>query len=191
MKLLCRLFGGLVLLCLACFVLFQGGCGSSSKNNSGGSNANSNSPFTVEGNWNISASGSGGGTLSFSAAVVTQTLQSGNCVVDSPIGSFTIDNATTCFVADPGANLGSISNVQGNWTYPPAGFMFGLSTADPIPANSTSQLTGFFVMANSTSDVILDISGTITASTGSMSGSYSCDSTNPDCGSSGTFTGSQ
>ena len=108
----------LLLLCLSGLASLLVSCGSSSKSKS---NTPTNSPLTVEGDWNISATGSGGGTLSFTAGIVTQALQSGNCVVDTPIGSFTINSATTCFVADPGASLGSISNMQGNWTYPPRG----------------------------------------------------------------------
>ena len=183
-KRLARLFGGLLLLCFAGLALVLSGCGSGSK-----SNTNPNQPLTVEGTWKITASETAGSS-GFTANIVAQSVQSGNCVVDTPLGiKFQITGATTCFIADPNAHLGSINAVTGVWDYPPAGFLIGLSSADPVPAHSTAQIGGFFVETDGFGVKIIDLTGSISASTKTMSGTFSCDAQSPTpCFYSGTFT---
>jgi len=178
-----RLVGALFLICLASLALFQAGCGSSSNSTS------TNNPLTMEGTWKVTASESGGSS-GFTAGIVSQALQSGNCVVNTPLGiEFEVSGATTCFIADPNAGLGSINNVTGTWDYPPAGFLMGVGSADPIPANSTAQMVGYFVETDGTNVEVIDISGTITASTKTISGSFNCDTNSPvQCSYTGTFT---
>jgi len=180
-KQLVRLLGGLLLLCFAGLALVLSGCGSGSKNST-----NSNQPLTVEGAWKISAS-EVAGSSGFTANIVALAPQSGSCVVNTPLGQFKITGVTTCFIADPNANQGSISGVTGVWSYPPAGFMVGLSAADPVPVNSTAQMFGFFVETDGYNVEIIDLNGTVTASTKTMSGTFSCDAQSP-CNYTGTFT---
>jgi hypothetical protein len=121
---------------------------------------------------------------------VSQPLQSGDCIVNTPLDiEFEVTGATTCFIADPNAGQGSITSVTGNWDYPPAGFLMGINSADPIPANTTAQMVGYFVETDGTNVEVLDISGTVTASTKSITGTFSCDANSPvSCSHSGTFT---
>jgi hypothetical protein len=180
-----RRFGVLILLSFACLALFQAGCGSSS---SSSTPPPTNQALTVEGTWKITASTTTSGSNSaFTAGIVVLAPQSGNCIVNTPIGQFEVTGATTCFLADPSATQGTITNVTGTWDYPPAGFMFGLASADPVPANTSAQMLGFFVETDGVNVEIIDLSGNITASTKTISGTFSCDSYTP-CGYSGNFT---
>lgn len=180
-----RLCGELLLLCFAGLALVLSGCDGGSNNST-----NFNQPLTVEGRWQINAS-EAAGISGFTANIVPLTPQSGNCVVDTPLGQFHITDVATCFVADPNAKLGlgSIDAVTGVWDYPPAGFLIGVTSADPLPPNSTAQMSGFFVETDGYNVVIMDFKGSITTSTRTMSGMFSCDSQSPTaCSYSGTFT---
>lgn len=177
-----RLVGGLLLLFFAGLALFLTGCG-------GASNSNPNQPLIVEGTWKVTASAISGSS-GFTANIMVLTPQSGHCLVNTPLGiNFDIINATTCFIADPNANQGSISSVTGSWAYPPAGFLIGLSSADPVPANSSAQMFGFLVETDGANVVVMDLNGTISASTKTLSGTFSCDAQSPNtCSYSGNFT---
>ncbi len=183
MNSLLRSLGVLLLLSFAGFAVFLSGCGSSN------SSTPTNQALTVEGTWKVSASVTGGGSNGFTAGLVVLTPQSGNCVINALGLPFEVAGATTCFIADPGTSQGSISGVTGTWDYPPAGFMFELATTDPVAANTTSPMAGYFVETDGTNLEVLDLTGTITASTKTISGTFSCDaqSSNP-CVLSGTFT---
>ena len=185
MNSLCRLCGGFFLLGFAGIALFLSGCGGGSKPTPPPTNL----PLTVEGSWKISASDAAGSS-GFNASIVVLTPQSGDCNVPTPIGiTFTVTGATSCFIADANANQGSVSGVTGKWDYPPAGFMFGLASVDPVAANSTAQMLGFLVETDGTNVEIVDLNGTITATTKTISGSFSCDAQSPNpCNYSGTFT---
>ena len=186
MNSLCRFLGGTLLLGFAGIALFLSGCG-------GGSSSSTppptNLPLTVEGAWKISASDAAGSS-GFNASIVVQAPQSGNCVVNTPIGiQFEVTGATSCFIADANAKEGSVSGVTGKWDYPPAGFMFGLSSVDPVAASSTAQMLGFLVETDGTNVEIVDLNGTVTATTKTIAGSFSCDAQSPNpCSFSGTFT---
>lgn len=176
-------FFGVLLLGLA---FLQFGCGNSSKSTPPPTNL----PLTVEGTWKIAAGGNGGNSSAFTAGIVVQTPQAGNCTVNTPIGiQFEVTGATSCFIADPNAKQGTITSVTGSWDYPPAGFMFGLSSVDPVAASSTAQMLGFFVETDGTNVEIIDLTGTATASTKTITGTFSCDAQSPNpCNHSGTFT---
>lgn len=180
-----RFFAAFLLLGFA-FLLY--GCGSSSK--SIGTPPPTNNPLTVEGNWTIKAS-VGSNSSSFNANIVVLTPQSGSCVVKADGWTFQLESPTTCFIAYPGGGQGSITNVsQSGWDYPPAGFMFESSAADPVPANTTANMAGYLVESNGTNVEVIDLyPGTITASTKTISGTFYCDP-GSSCGFSGngTFT---
>jgi hypothetical protein len=72
--------------------------------------------------------------------------------------------------------------------------VFGVG-ANPVPANGTTTFTtgaAYFAVLNSdgTDSDLYDLTGTFTASSQSVSGSYSCDAACTTCtGKSGTFSG--
>ena len=176
------LLGAGLLLCLASLALLLAGCGSSSKT--------SNNPLEIVGTWNITATSSGGGSVGLTASVVSLTPTStGACQVGTPVGNFDINGGTTCFIADPNASMGSISNVSGSWDYPPAGFLLAVASSDPIAANSTANIGAFFVETDGTNVEVIYATGTVTAHTKTISGSYGCASGSPICpANNGTFT---
>jgi hypothetical protein len=185
MKLLSRLFVGMLL----CLPILLAGCGGSSKSSS----TPSNQALELSGQWTISATpSSGGSTVGLTASVVSSA-----CQVSTPLGTFSVYTdsghttlAATCFIADNNTSQGSISGTSGNWTLPPQGILIGVQT-DPVPANGSETIGALFVEAdNSGNYAVFDASGTVQASSKSMSGNYSCDSQSPNCaGDSGTFTG--
>jgi hypothetical protein len=150
-------------------------CGSSSSQQS-----NSNSTTNIQGTWAITATEAGSGS------VFNVTLVSSACSVATPIGTFTVQGPA-CFIADDNTGQGSISGT-GNFIYPPAGVLIGLSS-NPAPANTSIDL--LFAEADQFGDAAV-FGGTGTVSKGTITGTWSCNPNSPVCfGLSGTFSGTQ
>jgi len=169
-----RLFGTLLLLCLAGFALFLAGCGSSSK-------TNSSQPMDVTtGTWTLKitpTSGTGG--------TITATFKTLSCSeTNIPLGpDYTIPSisGTVCVQTTSISGMGSEAIVLG-------------LGANPVPANSTTTITqGYLALQDSNGNYdAFDFTGTFTASSMSVSGTYTpdpgCINGCPEQGG-GTFTG--
>ncbi len=177
-----RLFGGLLLLCVASLAFFGAGCGSSSK---------SNQPLDItSGTWSITITPSGGG----GSGSLTATFTTFDCTeTNIPLGTsiWTIPGplsaATVCLKS---SSLSTSTPDAGT----PQGMIIGLG-ANPVPVNGTTSMvtnTSYFALedTDSNSDAF-DLTGTFTASSKSLSGTYTCDTSSMGTcsGKSGTFNG--
>jgi hypothetical protein len=145
---------------------------------------NSNSGTSLAGNWSITAMESGTPN-----SVMQTTLVSSACSVSTPIGSFTVQGPA-CFIADNNTGQGSITTTSGTFLYPPQGVLIG-AQSNPTAANTSQAIDLLFVEADSSGDVAV-FNGTGTISSGSISGTWSCNANSPSCtGLSGTFSGTQ
>jgi len=179
MNSLCRLFGALVLLCLASLALFLAGCGSSS--------SKSNQPLNITaGTWTITSTQTGGGGSATITATFTTFPCSNTNIALGP--DWTIPGpltaATVCLTATPVLKSGGST---------PEGLIIGVA-ANPVPANGTTTMvagTSFYADRDSSSKPdAYDLTGTITASTKGISGTFTCDAAAPNCsGQTGTFSG--
>jgi hypothetical protein len=158
----CHLFGKLLIPCLACLVLFQSGCGSSSK-------SSNDSLELLQSNVTVNASSGGSISMSF------WTLGCG--VIVSSSGTTFQDPASepSCFSAS-GDTIKSWSSGNG-FSQTPVGFVIGLAT-DPVPPKGTSAINGILVEQDSSGNYwVFDYTGTASASSQTLSGSFTCDAT--------------
>jgi len=178
-----RLFGTLLLLCLAGLALFMGGCGSSSK-----STTSSQAMNITSGTWTITVvPTSGGGNSSMTASFTTFPCSK----TDVYVGPTWYLQGTFSTTAAVCLNGGTPASTTSGFT--PQGLVFGVG-ANPVAANGTTAFTtgaAFFASEDSSGNSDLyDLTGTFTASSNSVSGSYSCDPSCSFCsGDSGTFSG--
>jgi hypothetical protein len=143
-----------------------------------------NQPQTTSlaGTWTIAAASPEGSSL------LTAKIVSSPCTVIQDGEKFWVDG-TVCFVADNLSGNGSVTGV-GSFIYPPQGVLMG-TAVNPVPNNSVINI--LFVE----SDLFGDFAGFVgtgsVTSTGSMTGTFNCDSVNtPICfGDTGTFTATQ
>lgn len=179
-----RLFGTLVLLCLAGLALFQAGCGSSN------STKTSSQPMDItSGTWTITVTPAGGGGTSTMTATFTTFACSNTNVYIGPDWYDPNPFSTSAGVCVTG---GAPTSKTSGFT--PQGLVFEVG-ANPVPANGTTTFTSgaaFFASLNSdgVDSDLYDLTGTFTASSKGVSGSYSCDALCTTCtGDSGTFSG--
>ena len=177
-----RLFGTLLLLCLAGLALFLGGCGSSSK-----STTTTNQPMNItSGTWTLTGTDSSG-SFSMTANFTTFPCSNTNVYI-GPTWYMSGTFSTTAAVC---LNGGTPTSKTSGFT--PQGLVFGVA-ANPVPANGTTTFTAgsaFFAAldTNGNSD-LYDLTGTFTASSNSVSGTFTCDPACSFCsGDSGTFSG--
>lgn len=179
MKSLCRLFGAVLLICLAGVALFLAGCGSSSKKTS-------NQPLEIVGAWNLTITPTGGGgsgslQATFASLSPCPSGWGSSCFLACA-------SADVCGV--PGTAYGSLST-----TTPDAGTPNWLGigvNSDPVAAGQTTAIVvGRFDMFGTTDlEEFYDLTGTFNAATKGVSGSYTCDSGSPNpCSTTGTFSG--
>lgn len=178
----------LLLLCLSGVASFLASCGSSSKN-SNGTSTNTTQPLDMTaGTWTISATSSSSSNQTSMTVNFTTFSCSETGVYVGPTWEVTDAFSTTAGVC---LNGGTPTSQTSGFT--PQGLVIEVA-ANPVPANGTTTITSgaaYFAMEdnNGNSD-LYDVTGTVTASKQSISGSYSCD---PNCsyctGDSGTFTG--
>ena len=147
----------------------------------GGSKSGS-AKTSIQGNWSVTTTDNTDGLHS----VLQTTLVSSACTVSTPIGTFTVQGPT-CFIADNNTGQGSVSGT-GSLIYPPQGVLVGVP-ANPAPDNSSLNL--LFVEADQFGDAAV-FEGKGTVASGTMTGTWSCDSNSPICsGLNGTFSGTQ
>jgi hypothetical protein len=180
-----RLFGILLLLCLAGLALFLVGCGSSSSSSS----TTSSQPMDItSGTWTITVTPASGGTSSMTATFKTFPCSNTNVY----IGPDWYDPSAFSTTAGVCLTAGTPTSKTSGFT--PQGLAFGVGT-NPVPANgSTTFTTGAAFFASLNSDGVdsdlYDLTGTFTATSKSVSGSYTCDAACGTCsGDTGTFTG--
>ncbi|MGO9087177.1 MAG: hypothetical protein ACLQBK_18320 [Candidatus Sulfotelmatobacter sp.] len=176
-----RLLAGLLLLCIASFALFQAGCGSSSKT--------SNQPLDITaGTWTITITPASGASESMTATFTTFNCSNTNVYVGPSWHQPAAFSSTAAVCLSAGTPTSKTSG------FTPQGLVIGVG-ANPVPANGTTTLTtyaAFFAQLNSdgVDSDLYDLTGTITASTKNVSGTYSCDPACGTCnGKSGTFSG--
>jgi len=175
-------FSAAMLLLGFAFLLY--GCGNSSKSTT----PPSNQPMDItSGTWTIAISPSGGG----SNWSMTTTFTTFNCSnTNIALGpSWTIPGPLSATVCLSGSNLKS--KTSGSPT--PQGLIFGVE-ANPVPANGTTtmaQNTAYFANLDSSNNSdAYDLTGTFTAASKSVSGTYTCDTNSATCsGQTGTFSG--
>ena len=167
-----------LLLCACCAL---GSCGGGS---TGTPSTSVGQPLEISGNWTVNAVNVAGA----SGALVLD-LVSSPCVVNTPAGTLTVTGATVCFIAASGEGGEGSLSFTGSFLYTPELILIGVQ-ADPVPANGSETVFGFLVEASGPFDAVFDISGTIQASSKSVSGSFVCDQNSENCvGISGTISG--
>ena len=157
-------------------LVFAAGC-SSSKNTGSGATTSIPGTWTVTGN--LSSQG-GPGTYQVS-------LVSSPCSVTTPVGMFSAQGPV-CFTANNNSGQGSISGtgLPSTSKNKGQGVLIGVAP-NPVPANGTFNL--LFVAGDAIGDLV-ELTGSGTVSTGTMTGTGSCSASAPICqGMSGTFSG--
>jgi len=175
-----RLFA-ILLLCLVSLALILPGCGSSS------SSTTSQPMDITSGTWTITATTSSGNSI------MTATFTTFPCSQTSTyIGPTWIYSGA--FSTKAGVCLTGGTPTSKTTGFTPQGLVFGVA-ANPVPANGTTTMTSgaaYFADLDSdgTDSDLYDLTGTFTASTKGLSGTYTCDPACPTCtGKSGTFSG--
>ena len=159
---------------LLCVALALAACG-------GSSSSTSNQPLEITGSWLITVP---------SVGTVTASVVSSACSVTEQGIQFkiTVPGVTNCFIAQTGSP-GSLTYSGAGWNPPPVGFLLGLVGPDPVPANQSANIGALFVQWDGAAELLVaDATGTVQASTKSISGSYVPDPNSPIQGNSGTFT---
>lgn len=160
MNLLRRRFGGPLLVCLAYLVLFQVGCGSSSK-------SSDNSLEFLESDMTINASSGGSVSLSLWTLGCGVIVNSNGTTFQDPTSE------PSCFSA-AGNTIKSWNSGSG-FSQTPVGFVIGLAT-DPVPPQGTSAINGILVEQDNAGNYwVFDFTGTASASSETVSGSFTCD----------------
>jgi hypothetical protein len=159
-----RLFSGLALLCVAGFILLESGCGGSS-----GTTSSNNSLEFQQSNLTINAAS--GGSISMSFWVL-------GCSVIVDTEGLTYKDSTSepnCYNA-PGSQIKSWSSGTG-FAHTPVGFVIGLQT-DPVPPQGSQAITGILVEQDSSGNYyVFDYTGTAYATSQTISGTLTCDTT--------------
>ena len=178
-----RWLGIVLLVCLVGLALLLVGCGSSS------STKTTTQPLDITtGTWTITVTPASGATSSMTAAFTTFACSKTNVY----IGPSWFDPDAFSTTAAVCITAGTPTSKTTGFT--PQGLVFGVG-ANPVPANGTTTFTtgaAFFASLNSdgVDSNLYDLTGTFTATSKSVSGTYTCDAACTTCsGDTGTFTG--
>jgi hypothetical protein len=180
----------LLLLCLSGLASFLASCGSSSKTTTT-TTTNTNQPLDMTtGTWTMtSTSTSGSSNNTFTVKFTTFACSETNVFVGPTWGT-----GSNPFSTSPGVCLNGGTPTSTTSGFTPQGLVIEVG-ANPVAANGTTTLvsgSAYFAAldANNGDSDLYDLTGTVTASSQSISGSYTCDPSCTDCsGESGTFNG--